>query len=410
MILKKEKIGAIKKGIKSIYDYSKDIEKLLVYFKSDFWKSLLKAFEQPEANCFRVCYELRQIFIEYNNVVESICVPENDKKIMKDIGDLYKTDDFAYHLNEKIKIFFHNKKEKTNTEILGFIKEFNPYYQEDKYKFKRDAYILEDLNFQYDLNNDDEDYKKEHASFIINFHTLDYEDIFKDNMVKFLELMVNKIKDISSFDTTLDLIRVDKIGEKVTEYIQKLKNKYEILIKPEVEKLTGKLKRPTEIIAKFEKLIFEQENNIDFLKDNITKLRFRYLIYNELIKICNDDKYKIMKDFIYKQYLNNINNIDSIIILIDSLGENDKDNFLKELMKKCKFTKDEFYKPEENNKINLLCALKNKLKKISPDIENTLTEIFKDLDQEEIHKKKLEELWKFLSRKILIINLKKLLV
>ena len=219
--------------------------------------------------------------------------PENDKKIMKDIGDLYKTDDFAYHLNEKIKIFFHNKKEKTNTEILGFIKEFNPYYQEDKYKFKRDAYILEDLNFQYDLNNDDEDYKKEHASFIINFHTLDYEDIFKDNMVKFLELMVNKIKDISSFDTTIDLIRVDEIGKSVTEYIQKLKNKYEILIKQEVEKLSGnKLKRPTEIIAKFEKLIFEQENNID-LKDNINKLRIRYLIYNELIKICNEDKYKI---------------------------------------------------------------------------------------------------------------------
>ena len=254
--------------------------------------------------------------------------PENDKKIMKDIGDLYKTDDFAYHLNEKIKIFFHNKKEKTNTEILGFIKEFNPYYQEDKYKFKRDAYILEDLNFQYDLNNDDEDYKKEHASFIINFHTLDYEDIFKDNMVKFLELMVNKIKDISSFDTTIDLIRVDEIGKSVTEYIQKLKNKYEILIKQEVEKLSGnKLKRPTEIIAKFEKLIFEQENNIDFLKDNINKLRIRYLIYNELIKICNEDKYKIMKDFIYKQYLNNIKNIDSIIILIDSLGKKTKITF-----------------------------------------------------------------------------------
>ena len=108
------------------------------------------------------------------------------KKIIKDIGEFYKTDDFAYHLNEKLKIFFHNKKEKTNTEILGFIKEYNPYYQEDKYKFKRDAYILEDLNFQYDLNNDDEDYKKEHSSFITNFHELDYEDIFKDNKVKFL--------------------------------------------------------------------------------------------------------------------------------------------------------------------------------------------------------------------------------
>ena len=70
--------------------------------------------------------------------------------------------------------------------------------------------------------------------------------------------MVNKIEDISSFDTTIDLIRIDKIGGSATECIQKLKNKYELKIKPEVEKLTeNKLKRPTEIIAKFEKLIYE---------------------------------------------------------------------------------------------------------------------------------------------------------
>ena len=411
LILKKEKINLIKKGITSIYQYSETIQKPLVYFKSDFWKSLLKAFEQPEENSFKVCLDLRLIFIEYYKVIEKICDPEKDKKIIKDIGDFYKTDDFAYHLNEKLKIFLKNKKDKKNTEILGYIKEYNPYYQEENYKYKRDAYILRDLNFKYDLYNDDEDYIKEHTLFILNFHALDYEDIFKDNMVKFLELMVNKIEDISSFDTTIDLIRVDKIGKKVTEYIQKLKNKYEILIKPEVEKLSGdKLKKPTQIIAKFEKLIFDQENNIDFLKDNINKLRIRYSIYNELIKLCNEDKYKVMKDFIFRQYLNNIKNIDSIISLIDSLGKNDKLNFLKELMKKCKFTKDEFYRPEENNKINLLCALKNKLEKISPEIETTLNEIFEDLDHQEINKKKLEEFFEnkeeVIKKRLELIKLK----
>ena len=50
--------------------------------------------------------------------------------------------------------------------------------------------------------------------------------------------MVDKIKDISSFDTTIDLIRINKIGGKINEYIQKLKNKYEFLIKPEIKKLT----------------------------------------------------------------------------------------------------------------------------------------------------------------------------
>ena len=44
--------------------------------------------------------------------------------------------------------------------------------------------------------------------------------------------MVNKIKDISSFDTVMDLIRVDRIKNKVKEYLEKLKNKYELVIKP----------------------------------------------------------------------------------------------------------------------------------------------------------------------------------
>ena len=79
-------------------------------------------------------------------------------------------------------------------------------------------------------------------------------------MIKFIETMINKIKDISSFDTIIDLIRIDKIKEKAKEYLEKLKNKYELIVKPEIEKLSeNKLKRPVEIIAKFEKLIFEHE-------------------------------------------------------------------------------------------------------------------------------------------------------
>ena len=99
-----------------------------------------------------------------------------------------------------------------------------------------------------------------------------------------------------------------------------------------------------------------------------------------------------MKDFIFKQYLNNINNIDSIITLIISLGKEDEENFLKELMKKCNFTKEEFYKSEENNRLDLLCELykKNKLGKVKGDIQTTLKSIFEDLEHEEINKKTLQ--------------------
>jgi len=46
-----------------------------------------------------------------------------------------------------------------------------------------------------------------------------------------------------------------------------------------------------------------------------------------------------MKEIIYKQFLSDLDNINSIIELIDNLENKDKINFLKELMKKCKFTK-----------------------------------------------------------------------
>ena len=412
--LKEGRIDAIIKGIKSIYDFSKEKNNLLVHFKSNFWKSLLKEFDKPEPKCFKICINLRKIFIEYNRIIESLCKDKNEN-ILKDIGEFYKNDEFAYLLNEKIKIFFKNNKGKLkNMEILGYIEEYNPYYQEDNYKFKREAYILDDLVFKYDLYNEEEEYKNDYSQFIETFKKLEYEEIFKDNMVKFIELMINKIEDLSSFDTVMNLIRVDKIEGQINEYIEKLQLKYENIIKEEIKNLGDKqLKKPVEIIAKFEKLIFDKENKeleklikekkIDekvskekktgFLKNNIDKLKINFQIYNQLMLICNDDKYLDMKEYIYNKYLNNIEKIDSIITLIDSLQEKDKENFLKQLMKKCKFNKDEYYSTKNNNKINLFCALheKKNLEKVSGDIETTLGEIIADIDKGEIEKKKLEE-------------------
>ena len=396
MKLKKEKIKDIILGIESINKYSKDIKNLLVYFKSNFWKkSLLEEFSQPEPKSFKVCYELRDIFIKYSEIIKSICDKGKDKDIIEDIIDFQKKDEFAYILNDNLKKYFKAEKGKIkNSEILGFIQEYNPYYKEQNYKYKREAYILDDLVFEYDINNEDEDAKELHKNFIETFKKLEYEDIFKDNLGKFIDLMVKKITDISSFDTVIDLISIDKIQEKVNEYLEKLKNKFETKIKPELGKLSvNKQKRTSIIIAKFEKLIFEHENNNDFLRNSISKLEISPLIYNQLIIQCKDDKYKIMKDFIYQEFLNNINKVDSIIELIDILEIKDKEKFLKELMKKCKFTADEFYSKRDNNKINLLYALyKNKkIEKASGDIKTTLNYIFSDIDEQEIDKKKLEE-------------------
>lgn len=82
------------------------------------------------------------------------------------------------------------------------------------------------------------------------------------------------------------------------------------------------------------------------------------MIYNELIKYCKGDEYKPLKDYIFVNILNKLDNIDTIIALIKSLKEpKDKNTFLGELMNKYLFKKDEFFSNKENRKIELLHEL-----------------------------------------------------
>ena len=70
---------------------------------------------------------------------------------------------------------------------------------------------------------------------------MENEDIYKDNMVKFLDTMIIKVTNISSFGTIMYLIRVDKIKENVNDYIDKLKDKFEIITKKEIERIEEKI-------------------------------------------------------------------------------------------------------------------------------------------------------------------------
>lgn len=124
--LKKEKIKDIIKGISSINEFSEN-KIILVYFKTEFWKSLLKGFNQPDPECFKVCYKLREIFLNYDSLIKSICDKEKDKDIIKEIKNFREIDEFAYLLNESIKNFFKaNKGKLNNSEILTYIQEYNP--------------------------------------------------------------------------------------------------------------------------------------------------------------------------------------------------------------------------------------------------------------------------------------------
>ena len=55
-----------------------------------------------------------------------------------------------------------------------------------------------------------------------------------------------------------------------------------------------------------------------------------------------------------------MDNSENIIELINSLKNEEKNKFLEKLMKKCRFSSDEFYSNNSSPKIELLCELSKK--------------------------------------------------
>ena len=394
-LIKKEKNKEMKTiipSIESIINYSKDKKVLLVYFTSNFWIQILKEYNIPDDINIENCFKLRETFINYNKLVNELFKNEKKSDIKKDINKYFERDEFAFILDKNIKKLLDNNKESnkelSNSEILGFVEAFNPYYKEEKYSYKRDTYIFDYIN----LDDNSE-------QFIETFQKLKFEEMFKDNINEFLNKMISKIKNIPNFGTILTLIDIKKTS-KVDEFYNQLKDKYESVIKKQIDSLTGKeLDDAIEITAKFVDLLFIHEKDCKFIEQKINKLnkKISSLIYNELMRRCKGDEYKPMKELIYKKFLNKLENIDNIIELIGSLDKDDKKTFLEELMKKCLFTKEEYYSNNENAKILLLCKLnEKKIIKINEeginyvDIEKILQLIRKDLEGE-IEIKKLKE-------------------
>ena len=408
--------------IESIIDFSRDKKKLIIYFSSNFWINILKHYNEPNAINIDICFKLRELLEKYHVLIEELFNDtkiDDEKKMKNDIKKYIVRDEYAFVLDNNIKIFIKSKlndKNFSDSEILGYFTQYDPYFIEEKYKYKIDTFIFDYIKF------DSSD-----KQFIDTFKGLKFEEIFKDNINDFLNKIVSKIDNIYKFGIIMDLINIESIrdrsedsskNKKDKEYFNLLKQKYEYIIKREIESLKDeKLNDAIKIIAKFIILLFnndDKKKTIDFLKQSIDKdKRTSPLVYIELMINCQDDKYELMKDYIYKKFASNLLNINNIIKLIDSLTVNEnKNKFLKELMVKCKFTKEEFYSNNSNNKIELLCELfeKGKINNSNREninfniIEEVLDKIKVELDGN-ITKEELEEFLKN-DEKIVIKRLK----
>ena len=267
--------------IKNIISYSKENSTLAVYIKDTFWIQLLKEYDIPDWENINNCFKLRKLFKEYNNLI-NILFPEETKtqeskkkkkentnqNIKENINRYFERDAFAFTLNQNIKDFFGIKKgELSNSEILGAITWFNPYFSKepyDKEKFKnyRETYIFDYIDFS-NVTKD----------FELNFKKMRFEEIFETNIRDFINKITSKIKDILTFGNIIKLIDVKSLGDKKTDFYNILKDKYEHIIKDEIQTLKeDKLDNAVKIVSEFVSKIFLDEKDTNFLEDKISRL------------------------------------------------------------------------------------------------------------------------------------------
>ena len=150
------------------------------------------------------------------------------------------------------------KKIYSDIENIGILIQYDPYYNIDdindkkKYEDKRDLNILDYLNFENEYIP---------QGFIDTFKYLRFEIIFEKDIVGFLNKITSKINNISTFNVILEIIDIKKIGDKLNVYFELIQEKYENIIKKEIESLNDKeLDKGIEILTKFFIKFYLNEN------------------------------------------------------------------------------------------------------------------------------------------------------
>jgi len=442
---KKEIINEVIKNIKSIIKFCKEENTFLIYFTNNFWQYILNYYNEPTIDNIKICFDLREIFIRYYDLVLKIFEKKEAKfTIKKEVISYFERDEFAFLLDQIIRKYNDNP-EVRNIEKLRFITQYNPYYRESKYFNKVDCGIFDFLDLAQ-IDND----------FIKYFRRMNFEYIFKDNISEYIKKFIEKINNIPNFDTVIQLINIRNLQDK-NIYLDLLNKRYDIIISNDIALLNDdKLKEAIHVVAKiaiFNYAYEEQKKKFDFIKNRVKKLaKIIPLIFIEIINICfnKEDKnskeeenennsldedenkneeikeednnieidYTEMKNYIFDEFsnkLSNENDIDNIINLIDCLERkdskkdtiNEKDieneaiinEFLEKLMEKNLFSKDEFFSGKQNIKISLFYKLneKGKIQKNEQGYYENIIHLFDEIKKDiegNIKKSKLEEFLK----------------
>ena len=433
-IKNKEKIFEVFNNIKSIINFYKEKKAFLIYFTNNFWRYILKYYNEPTQENIEICFKLREIFIQYYDLVLYVFNKKDEIFIInKEAYNYFERDEFAFILNLNIKSYNNNSKA-TYIEKLRLIKKYNPYYREPKYFNLVSCDIFDSLDLDQIDNN-----------FIEEFKGMNFEYIFQKYQIEYIYKFIPKIKNIRNFNTVIKLINIKTLKDR-NIYLDLLNYKYDEIIRHEIGLLTDeKCKEAINVVAKIAIInyVYEtKDKKFDFINKRIKKLDRKIIpsIFIEIInqsfsnedkhikkeeskngKIEKDEKeqdinidYNEMKNFIFEEFSNKLDleiDIDNIINLLDCLEEKDKkkeimndingkeilvNQFLQKLVGKYLFTKDEFFSCNKNLKISLFYKLyeKGKIKKNEEEYYNRIIFLLDSIKRDiegNIKKSKLEE-------------------
>ena len=481
---KNAKIDKIIKEISNIIDFSKKKNTFLVHFTNDFWKYVLNYYNDPLLGNIKICSKLRDTFIKYYKLVEKIFDKKNEKgkdsNIKKEAKNYFATDEFAFLIDQIIRKVL-KKEELSNIEKLSYITTYNPYYKDSNYtdKAELDIFDLFDLNDIEDDKDFISDFRKMNFEMIFKENISEYLDKIMSK--------IKTISNFDNIIRLINIQNIEVLG-KTDKYLKSLNKRYENIIKDKINKLNGEeLNKSIKVVADLVIINYKCEKKeekkkkvkekdkvkdkikgkdkekkyFDFLEKRIKKLDRKLipLIYIEIMNICikeeelknkeddenigekgddnenkidkkekedeNDVDYIELEKYIFKQFINKLDNdqdIANIISLInclekkDSILKEEKENknerldekeyknerleeFLKDLITKNLFQKDEYFSKKKNLKIDLFCNLNEKeiiKKSDEPYYDNIIAliqDIRKDLEGE-IPKKKLEDFLK----------------
>jgi hypothetical protein len=101
---KNKTIFKVIENIKSIIGFSNEKRTFLLYLTNDFWQYILNYYKEPNQDNIKICYKLREAFIDYYNLVLKVFEKKDAKfTIKKDAINYFERDEFAFLLEQMIR-------------------------------------------------------------------------------------------------------------------------------------------------------------------------------------------------------------------------------------------------------------------------------------------------------------------